>query len=264
MAFQELGPAARSEVKRLIRLDPDYSTFARACTWADERPKKRPEEHYVNVPRATRHVESASCGSARRCLLGALANDVHEISLPTTGDRRKLELLKYLGHWVGDVHMPFHVAYEDDRGGGRVHELGNACEGDNSLHAVWDVCLVEERLRRGADGKRLSLRETARRLRAGVSDARRAAWREATSFVRWADESYAVTVAPDTEYCTWRRGRCRYAADNPTLDRGEPERTVLIDDAYLDLHAPTARRRLQQASVRLAALLDRVLVAPGD
>jgi len=260
MAFQEMAPQTRQEVKRLIRLDPDYSTFAAACTWPDAPPKKRPDEHYVNLPRSTRHVESADCPEAPRCLFSALADDVHEIALPTTGDARKLELLKYVGHWVGDLHNPLHVSYGDDRGGGRIHELGAACEGENSLHAIWDVCLVEERVLTDSAGALHSVRQTAQRLLAAVSDEERAAWRDSTP-VEWADESYAVTTEAETEYCTWKGGSCGYARDNRRLDRGEPERSVLIDAAYLDRQAPTVRRRLQQAAVRLAALLDRVLGA---
>lgn len=263
IAFQEMAPATRAEVERLIRLDPDFSTFSASCIWPDLAPKKRPDEHYVNLPRTARHVTRADCPEAPRCLFSALADDRHEIALPTTTDRRKLELLKYLGHWVGDLHTPFHVGFGDDRGGGGVHEVGEACAGDNTLHQVWDVCLVEERVLTDRRGRRHSVRATAKYLLRQVSDAEREAWRGATP-EEWAEESYAITTDPETEYCTWRRGRCAYAADNPTLDRGEPERTVLIDDAYLDRHAPTVRRRLEQAGVRLAALLDRLLAPAAD
>lgn len=53
------------------------------------------------------------------------------------------EALEFLGHWVGDIHPPLHVSFEDDRGGNRVAAQGTSCE---NLHAVWDRCLVQERL----------------------------------------------------------------------------------------------------------------------
>ena len=34
----------------LVRQDNEYRTFAASCNWPD-RPRKRDEEHYVNVPR---------------------------------------------------------------------------------------------------------------------------------------------------------------------------------------------------------------------
>jgi S1/P1 Nuclease len=54
-------------------------------------------------------------------------------------DEAKLEALKFLGHWVGDVHQPLHVSFEDDRGGNNITAVGE-CQGN--LHAAWDSCLV--------------------------------------------------------------------------------------------------------------------------
>ena len=28
--------------------------------------------------------------------------------------------LKFLGHWIGDLHQPLHVSYADDKGGNHV------------------------------------------------------------------------------------------------------------------------------------------------
>jgi hypothetical protein len=50
IAFQELEPAMRERVKAMIRRDPEFDTFAEACTWPD-RPRQRAVEHYVNLPR---------------------------------------------------------------------------------------------------------------------------------------------------------------------------------------------------------------------
>lgn len=262
IAFQEMGEAARREVQRLIRLDPEYSTFARACTWADDSPQKqeRGTEHYLNVPRDTPRIASADCGAQPKCVLSAIAAERHELSRPGIRDDDKLRRLKFLGHWIGDLHQPLHVSFADDRGGNQIHELGDACPGEWRLHGVWDVCLVEERVLEG------SLRQTARRLLAGVSDAERRRWRGGHP-VAWADESYRLARRPDVEYCVERRrhGRplCAYAPDNPVLDRGEAERELLIDERYLDLHAPAARQRILRAGIRLAALLDELLGAAG-
>jgi hypothetical protein len=52
---------------------------------------------------------------------------------------------------------------------------------------------------------------------------------------------------------------CQYEADNRKFDEGEPEKVVVVDDAYLDIHAPVARERIAMAGVRLAELLNRAL-----
>jgi hypothetical protein len=54
-------------------------------------------------------------------------------------------------------------------------------------------------------------------------------------------------------------GTCRYATDNREFDAGEPEKVVVVEDGYLDIHASIARQRIAMAGVRLAGLLRRAL-----
>ena len=49
IAFQELNDKAKREVRRLIRIDPEFTTFADACTWPDH-PRKRAAEHFIISP----------------------------------------------------------------------------------------------------------------------------------------------------------------------------------------------------------------------
>ena len=51
IAFQELNDTARERVKATIRRDPEFDTFAEACSWPD-RPRRRAVEHYVQWERA--------------------------------------------------------------------------------------------------------------------------------------------------------------------------------------------------------------------
>jgi hypothetical protein len=77
--------------------------------------------------------------------------------------------------------------------------------------------------------------------------------------VEWANESFAITIRPDVGYCVVVGNACEYEADNRELDNGEPKKVVVIDDAYLDMHAPNARQRIVMAGVRLAGLLNPAL-----
>jgi len=47
---------------------------------------------------------------------GKLAADL-EVLRTSNDDQAKLVSLKFLGHWVGDIHQPLHVSFADDRGG---------------------------------------------------------------------------------------------------------------------------------------------------
>lgn len=59
--------------------------------------------------------------------------------------------------------------------------------------------------------------------------------------------------------------QCVYDTGNPTYDSGETEKIVAVDDHYITEHAPTIERRLKQASVRLAHLLNQTFgITPSE
>jgi len=134
IAFKELNSQARDEVKRLIRLDPVYFTFSGSCIWPDH-PRKRSREHFVNLPRSATGLGNDPCPLADKCLVTALEVDLKIVADAGATDAKKLDALKFLGHWVGDVHQPMHVSFKDDRGGNSIKESGPC---SRNLHAECD------------------------------------------------------------------------------------------------------------------------------
>ena len=59
---------------------------------------------------------------------------------PQAPYREQLEALKYVVHFIGDVHQPLHAANNNDRGGNDVAVtfLGQR----TNLHAVWDGGII--------------------------------------------------------------------------------------------------------------------------
>jgi len=102
------------------------------------------------LPRSSTQLENDPCPLADKCLVTAIEVDLQIVADAGTTDVSKLDALKFLGHWVADVHKPMHVSFKDDRGGNRIKESG-PCE--RNLHAVWDSCIVETKL-----GRDVSLR----------------------------------------------------------------------------------------------------------
>jgi hypothetical protein len=101
-------------------------------------------------------------------------------------DEEKLAALKFPGHWVGDIHQPLHARFQDERGGNHVRTLGSSCE---SLHTLWDSCIVEERLG-------MHPLAIVRELQAGITDEQRAEWL-ASDAVGGANESFAIAHKPE-------------------------------------------------------------------
>jgi hypothetical protein len=251
LAYLELIPAAKAKVDALIALDPKFKSFAASCTWPDIFPVARPSEHFMNVPRGARAVEAGNlCPLAQHCVTKAILNDARDLaSNPDAGER--LRLLKSLGHWVGDIHQPFHVSFEDDKGGNYIAASGGCAA---SLHLVWDICIVESQI--GSDEAKV-----AASLRSEITAEDRIAWTpaslDASAVAAWATESLELATRPLVQYCIQHDGGCWYAPEAQQFN-GTP-RTIEITAHYLAAEAPIVRNRLKRAGIRLAAVLNAAL-----
>ncbi len=130
IAFQELTPAARAKVEALIERDNEFDLFAKSCSWPD-RPRRRPKEHYVNLPRDAVGFAGRPCPVAEKCVVSAVLEDMSSLALATDEDDQ-LRALKGLSHWVADLHQPMHVSFHDDRGANKINvkcsmQLQSAC-----------------------------------------------------------------------------------------------------------------------------------------
>lgn len=247
IAFQELAPQARNEVKRLIRLDKEFTTFAESCRWADE-PRERAPDHYINVPRNLSIITTDACPMAETCLFPAIENDLQIISDKSQSDTSRLAALKFLGHWVGDIHQPLHVSFQDDRGANSIDVVG-MCQG--ALHGVWDGCIIARQM--GDNEKAM-----ASEFLSSITEADRQVWRSST-VTEWANESYQFTLSPQTGYCTMKDDGCWYWPHTKTLGAGNLYREMIITQEYLSTNQSVIELRLKQAGVRLGAMLNTAL-----
>jgi hypothetical protein len=218
LAQAQLTPTARREVDRLLAQEPG-ATLPLISTWADEHrnPATAPW-HYVNFPRNTCTYDAERDCQGGVCVVGAIDRQTKVLGSGAT-DPEKLLALKYLVHFVGDVHQPLHAGYLDDKGG-NTYQLQAFMRGSN-LHALWDSGLIRS-LNQDVDAISTRLLPTASR----VSE---------FSPVAAAEESCQIVGSPGYY----------------------PDRQVGQD--YIDKFLPTLEQRLALAGARLAALLNRVL-----
>jgi nuclease S1 len=167
----------------------------------------------------------------------AIEKDFDVLSSNNASQTQKLASLKFLGHWVGDIHQPLHVSFEDDRGGNNVMVMGEC--GPN-LHSAWDTCLVLKAV--GED-----VGEAATELMKSITPAEIESWTHSTP-MDWANESFAIAERAQTKYCSRQGAVCDHPAGK-----------VQIDAAYVAANVPIVKEQLQRAGVRLAHLLDAAL-----
>jgi hypothetical protein len=140
LAYSQLSPKAKSEVDRLLALEPD-ATLASISTWADEhRNPATAAWHYVNFPRDSCSYDADRDCPDGKCVVGAIDQQVRVLK-SSAPDEKRLLALKYLVHFEADVHQPLHAGYLDDKGG-NTYQLQAFGKGSN-LHALWDSGLIK-------------------------------------------------------------------------------------------------------------------------
>lgn len=164
---------------------------------------------------------------------------------------RRLDALRFLVHFAGDLHQPLHCAYRyGDLGGnmipvrsfqGRHFAFGPDAPMDYaaSIHSVWDDSMVQELL----GGRRAGT--VARQWAKEIAPEAAAKWRQGTPLT-WAVDSY------------WRARKEAYRwADGESLPfKWTGPGMDLTSSNYIDARLPMAREQLQKAGVRLAHLLN--------
>ena len=236
IAQRLVKPNTRVEIQKLISTDERFNSFSDACTWPDH-PRQRASEHFLNLPRNSDGLHSETCPGASACVVTAIGKDLEVLSSNNASQVQKLASLKFLGHWVGDIHQPLHVSFEDDRGGNSILVTG-IC--GTNLHSAWDTCLVLRAV--GED-----VNEAATELMKTITPARIESWTHSEP-KDWANESFAMAEQAQTKYCIRQGASCE-----------QPAGKVTIDAAYVVANAPIVREQLQKAGVRLAHLLDAAL-----
>ena len=257
IAFLHLDQAHQKEVDRLATNMqtpgplPHYTSFAQGCTFPDdvrdnipafERFKKFTKWHFINVPRTTHEITSDE-GRNDNCVLHGIAFHTGVVRDPNASDQDRAEALLYLGHWVGDIHQPLHVSFENDAGGGTIKPIkGGLYSG--SLHSVWDSGIIKNDIQDG-------WKPFANDLNGNITAQDEADWLGETP-VAWANESYQITIQPNVKYCKQSGGECK-----PLTTHG---RTLKQD--YQDKHQEEVETRLEQAGVRLADIIQKNLPVP--
>lgn len=196
-------------------------------TWADENrnPATAPW-HYINLP----------LGLSRDAFVKAVQesdNNVYTAILKTEATLKdanasadaKNEALKYLIHLIGDAHQPMHVSRKEDKGGNSIQLRFNG-QGTN-LHSLWDSKLI--------DKEGLSQEDIVKTYdTASGTDIKK--W-QSDGPIEWLWESYQIT----TEL---------YANAKPGQD---------VDEVYYQKYIPIVRKRIDQAGIRLAGELNKLL-----
>ncbi len=264
IARAELTPAVRGKIDAILAADIDTLTaadMASRATWADAwRSHGHPETaswHFVDTELDGSADQDAACfghpapdrpasaGPAQDCVVDKVREFSAELGDPATTPAERLLALKYLLHFVGDLHQPLHASDNHDRGGNCVLVSLDGSRTVN-LHSYWDTALVQAI---GPDPTTV-----AKRLAAAITPARRKVWSTGDA-AAWAKGAFGVAR------------RIAYSLHSPP-GCGRNAAPIALPAGYAKRAKAAAQLQLERASVRLAmtlnAALANVTVPPGN
>ena len=225
IAEQRLTP----ETARAVRDILGGQRMSDASVWADNIKQYRHDAdplHYVNIPLAATTYDAMRDCPHGKCVIAAIAADRQVLANNRASMLDRAEALRFLIHFMGDLHQPLHVANNNDRGG---NQRTVWLEGDSmNLHQVWDG----ELLNRYGLNEEGYLAELRREM--GTMDV---AALERGTLVEWAMEGHRIAV--------------EHAYRVPPDGR--------LGAAYVEANRPVVDRAIIAAGVRLAKVLNETL-----
>jgi len=228
LADDDLSPQARAGIARLLQGEAD-PTLAGVANWADglrsndpELGKKSARWHYVNIGDPGCAFDADRNCPNGDCVVAAIQAQTAILADPKRSDAERRQALKFVVHFVGDVHQPLHAGHAEDRGG-NDYQVNWRGKGTN-LHSLWDSGMLN------AQG----LGEDAwlARLRALPAPA-------------------PMSPLPARAPQLWAEQSCKVVATPGFYPAGH-----VIDDAYVDANLSIAQAQLRLAGARLASVLN--------
>ena len=283
LAEKHLTPHALAMAKKILAdgpIDPSLSRYCKeggadpmadASTWPDDIRGIRPEAspwHYIDIPRGTtvRDVEKF-CDPKESCVTRAIADNLAILRSSEADPQKRADALRFVIHFVGDLHQPLHAVTNNDEGGNCVpvaffetlpQERNPQTESyAPNLHGVWDTNILE----RATKGK--SVDEVATELDASFRK-KIAGWQKgAANIDAWAWESYQlamknvygklpVPVPVETPQPV------KSCAEDDHVSTRMLKLNERLEDPYQQMAIPIVRERLAQAGARLAMLLNQL------
>lgn len=233
LAEEELSPTARREVEALLAGEPE-PTLAGISTWADELRASDPglgrrsaAWHYVNLGEDGCSYDAARDCPDGDCVVGAIDAQLARLRDRSLPAQVRLQALKFVVHFVGDVHQPLHAGHAHDKGGNTVQIRVPSASGErgSNLHAWWDSGMLAQ---------------------SGLAE------------VQWLARLRALPLAVEAggipDPAGWARQSCAIA-----LSPGLYPREARLAPEYAQAWTPVAEEQLRRAGARLARALDLAL-----
>ena len=281
IAEKHLTPEARQMVGKLLGDNPIDPKLKRWCgnatndllvdasTWPDDirSERKNGPWHYIDIPRGKHSGElNEFCGS-EGCVTRAIQEQLALLKDKSADSLKRAEAIRYLIHFVGDLHQPLHAVTNADNGGNCVavkyfhHDaLLNPAHPERedyspNLHQVWDTEIIERDMEVSNPGRYAD--ELDAKFQPQIAN-----WESSGIHPdKWAWESHdraetsvydafseKIAIEPDM--------KPKGCSDDNHIGKRMFEKHLTIGDAYQAQASTAAQMGLAEAGVRLAMILN--------
>jgi len=269
IALNHMEEGAKAKLVQLLQSDPlsfemhaqagsTSESLDRQATWADyyrDSDRGKPNGprytrtnhwHYVDIELKSGSLDNAcfnyprlppgvpaSDGAADDCVVDKLMQFAAELADPATATGERQFAVKFIMHFVGDLHQPLHASDDQDRGGNekKVKSAGLA---QGNLHHYWDTEFVH------ALGP--TPEDIAKKLDDQISKTQILQWSSSDPRT-WATESFALAK---------REGYGRLPAP-------DVKGVYVLDENYVNDARSVVANQLSKAGIRLASTLNALL-----
>lgn len=303
IAFNHLSGKSKAAIAALLQADQNdkeqcgqqaslADKFACISTWADAVRRdpgftQTASNHFVNIPiflpAAQRHYDANRDCASKDCIIAAIESNRAILADTTKPAAARAQALKFLVHFLGDLHQPLHNVmdrdldaanpenngrFQDkgDRGGNLklVNWLGKPANqfGCENLHSVWDDGLFE-----GVNGTDNDL---AQALDKALTKQKIAKLSQGSA-IDWSNEAVKLAVSkvyklpqrnPHDKACEVRKpdSQARECRTQDCQD-SEVHYRYTLDTSYRDKNVPVIKAQLSSSGIRLATFLNAIFDA---
>jgi hypothetical protein len=252
IALQNVTPATRARIMVLLRSERGLGTpkcrvrnLEDAAVWPD---CIKGESWRWGYASPWHYQDEAVCGAFDiksgcangNCVSAQIDRNQRILVDRSLPSAQRLEALAFLVHFVGDIHQPLHGADNHDQGGNQVKSPYGIAPGWN-LHSIWDTAMAERAIT-SAQPPLVRRYDAAERASLGggkPEDWLRESWQIARDFLY--PQAFGGQIP-----CGDGKGGA------------EPKLTTWPEPA-IQASVPIVQKRIEQAGLRLAAMLDATL-----
>lgn len=242
IAESKLNIIAKAKIKKIL----DGHSLARVSNWPDKI-KSDPDNyghtyrwHFTDWPDGQRNYDPVNNNGS---LVKSIEDQIKVISNRKAKKADKAFALKFLVHLVGDLHQPLHVGNGKDRGGNRCRVVFHKEE--VNLHHLWDERMIQF--------SKLSFTELSKFVSVDKTKDKSLKNGKAVDWAKESKDLRAAVYPEDPNPAQAQDGVPSYCREDIVLTK---EELPQLSYKYSYVHMPTLEKRLYQAGVRLAWLIN--------